>query len=576
VNLLFYREDCIFKLIIIFLHISIIGCTRNLGKNQYNYLLIGLLFPKNIEAHFSYPGRFTNQVLKENVVESILRLIDSANHSIVLYAYSLNHPRVIQALKHKMSAGIQIKLVLDKDKTYKELDNENIPYFKWNKSGLHHLKILIIDNEKVFLGTGNFTDPGLTNDWNGYISFHLEKEKCSEFIERLEERKNGKFNLLDMEFLFSPSEGILIQDKILTALDNAKESIQYLAFDHYDKSFSFIIKKKSFQGVKIDGIYNSPIDPEGIYLNEEMVGFDSKIYKDGNTDTIDKGNQFYDGGLLHHKTIIIDGEYLITGSYNYSLNARDNNREYILFTRNKYLVSEFQKEFNRIKNSSYLELPKDRNFFPTRNNLTIHHNDSESLCLDKHLIDAYIELGNSIFKTYLYYDKINSNCIIKKNYNTISSGISNFKIEKPILNSFLWENVKLFSRNGFQTIEINNIESNKNLFIPIKIDNFFINSSGNITLISKELNFNISNVYYWRIGRERIKVNFTKNNNSYFLETKISSIERDKGILFFEENQNMYLGCFFKKGNSSDTIDYIFHKLNYDNREEFSNNCILY
>jgi len=53
-------------------------------------------------------------------------------------------------------------------------------------------------------------------------------------------------------------------------------------------------------------------------------------------------------GALHHKFCIGDGKAVITGSFNWSVNADERNAENFVIVRLSYAVADFQREFNRI------------------------------------------------------------------------------------------------------------------------------------------------------------------------------------------------------------------------------------
>lgn len=53
-------------------------------------------------------------------------------------------------------------------------------------------------------------------------------------------------------------------------------------------------------------------------------------------------------GLMHHKVMIIDGEVLIVGSYNWSVSAEDSNDEDVLFLRSRIITEYYVNEFDRL------------------------------------------------------------------------------------------------------------------------------------------------------------------------------------------------------------------------------------
>ena len=165
------------------------------------------------------------------------------------------------------------------------------------------------------------------------------------------------FSTNGIDFISSPENGFLSQNLLLRKIEEAQVSIDYLIFDHFDPVLTHALKKASSRGVQVTGVYDSPVDDEGEYLANEFYGISSNIYKDGNEDILET-LRFPEGGLLHHKSMVIDGKILLSGSYNYSANSRDSNREILFITENYKLVTEFQNEFIRVRDRSYVVLKK--------------------------------------------------------------------------------------------------------------------------------------------------------------------------------------------------------------------------
>ncbi len=53
---------------------------------------------------------------------------------------------------------------------------------------------------------------------------------------------------------------------------------------------------------------------------------------------------------MHNKFAIIDGKYLVNGSFNWTTQAVNYNQENILIVENKSLVNDYQKEFDKLWN----------------------------------------------------------------------------------------------------------------------------------------------------------------------------------------------------------------------------------
>ncbi len=536
-------------------------------KNDNSYILLNLI-ESYTYAIFSYPGRFTSSTKKREVINEILTILENTKESLHIYAYSFNNPEIIEKLNELRSRGVKVYITLDKDKTYTLLDLYNIPKQFWKGSGLHHLKIIISDHKKLLLGTGNFSEFGLTNDWNGYIVFTIDNKFADKFILNLEEKLSSvDLSIYDTKFLFSPEKGILIQDVLLSEMSNAKESIKVLAFDHYDEIVSHVLKKASLRGVAVSVIYNDPIDPEGIYLNNEFFGLNSKIFKDGNFDTIEKLSGFPEGGLLHHKTIIIDNKILLTGSFNFSINARENNREIHLRSTNPILVKAFIDEYDRIEKSSYLVNPKERNWDHSSIASDLIY-ESDRVCMTKDKIgSSTLELGEGIFKTYLRYSRLKpNNCFLFETYDLISTGISNFKNEKSTRSNFLWDNFSSIERRGTTTYfnspkyEIN--FSNLEIYNPTQMDTSMKNKL--IVKYSEIYIQDYSRVFYYSPSFSLREGIIHRIGDEYHIEIEIPLEEKKRGVLFIENRGINLFSCFYTKGNESKTVNFLLDKIAYE------------
>jgi phosphatidylserine/phosphatidylglycerophosphate/cardiolipin synthase-like enzyme len=51
---------------------------------------------------------------------------------------------------------------------------------------------------------------------------------------------------------------------------------------------------------------------------------------------------------MHHKVFIIDGQIVVTGSYNFSRSAEERNDENLLVIHNAAIASLYQDEFDKI------------------------------------------------------------------------------------------------------------------------------------------------------------------------------------------------------------------------------------
>lgn len=559
---------------LLFFIFLVISCTANKKKNQN--LLLALLANENntVKAYFSYPGRFTDSVKKREVIEGILNIINSAEYSLQIYAYSFNNPEMISALKEAKKRGVKIEIVGDKDQTYNLLKENGFTIKDWKQSGLHHIKVILADNKTLFTGTGNFSRQGLTNDWNGYIQFDVDKSNRSNTLDFLNE--NYKRPILDtngISFISSPENGYLSQNILLEKVESAKVSIDYLIFDHFDGVLSHALRKASERGVKVSGVYDSPVDDEGEYLADNFYGISSEIYKDGNEDIIETGS-FPEGGLLHHKSMIIDSKILLSGSYNYSTNAKDSNREILFYTENRNLVGDFQREFFRVKEKSY-PLPK-RNLYRFANKkiLETPSISGNTLCLPENINSPVIELGKGIWKSYLYYPKIkNTNCIPLSNYENISSGVTHAsKSDFFSLNS-IWDLFQVYDRDSnisyhFKSKTPDPLFYSDKTIIP-KNPLYLSFTSSRIYFEMKEsLPIAGHNVYFWIPGKEIRKSKIEQipgSKSGYTAIIPTNSSERFYAGVWMESDDAFYFFCYQERTRANrNSFDFILNQLYLD------------
>lgn len=552
-------------LIFLFFSFLFINCIQDKKKkNGYLQELLGLQYYDKY-AYFSYPGRYEPIDKKREVTEEILKLIRNTQFSLDIYAYSFDNPEIIQELIAAKNRGVRIHFTGDSKEDYEVLKKNDIIVNIWKKDGIHHIKAILSDGDIFFTGTGNFSEYGPTRDWNGYIKIRIPSGKGIEFKNFLEENSNVPyFDAGGIIFLNSPGEGLAIQEILLREIENAKTSIHYLIFDHFDPIISHALKKASSRGVEVTGVYNNPLDAEGRYLSENFYGLLSGIYIDGNEEKIET-SEYPKGGLLHHKTIIIDKKVLLSGSYNYSESARDSNRELFYKTEDFYLVSEFEKEFERVKEKSYRK--EFTNFYFAVNNTqsSVNRATEKKICFDKPLQSGILEAGDGIFKSYLYFTRYYGNCIYMDGQESISSGFSSYgKANYYSLYPFI-KNMSYHFRtsNKVYTSGSETILNSSKEFIPVKAD--YVYFTGSSVYFKLPEYAKGDRVVLWSPGEEAAStqnISYRKEGNYFQADFILTSLQKRDGILFLENSSAVYSFCYRAYDKSSDRgIEYLMKKM---------------
>lgn len=549
--------------IILSLFISILNCSNKKEKLTALNTLFSLQ-NTSTEVFFGYPGRYEPIQKKREVLDRIIKLIKDSKQSISIYAYSFNHPEIIAELVKARSKGIKITFLLDAEIDYSLLKENSFTYRIYSSTGLYHIKAMLFDGRYLFTGTGNFSRHGLTRDWNGFILIDIEKKNQAKVKDFLEENYKEPI-LFTNHFLFinSPQDGLLIQNKIIEEINKAKKKINYLIFDHFDKIITEQLKQASHRGVVVKGIYDSPTDDEGMYLKDQFYNLESNIYRDANEDKILENN-FFEGGLLHHKTIIIDDEVLISGSYNLSASARDKNRELFYITKDLAILNEFKKEFERVLLKSNLE--QKTNLYFSKDTQTINQVAIQNqICLENLNFPSILEIDFGLFSTYQYYET-KKNCLLLEDREEISTTVSDLSNSNlRSLNPFLHP-IKLRERNSNKELTRDSNFQNqlfkKNLEL-LEINFLRFSNIGKIQLsFNPSKKFSDTQVYLWIPSLGFLESNLIKlGNDLYEIDSEIPSNRRNY-ILGRIENQFF---CFKSSStNQIQAVEFIPKKVYFD------------
>jgi phosphatidylserine/phosphatidylglycerophosphate/cardiolipin synthase-like enzyme len=213
-----------------------------------------------------------------------------------------------------------------------------------------HDKFVVIDRNEVWTGSMNFTTGGGYLDNNNLVrirSSRLAEAYTEEFEqmfvddcfgrEKVTSTANHNIMVNDslIEVYFSPEDGTLAH--ILNAVNQAQESIYFLAYSFTSDTLSQTLIERAKAGVIVQGVFD-----KDQYRSNSGTEYDNlrnagvEVYLDANPQ------------LMHHKVILIDQQMIITGSYNFSNNAEYNNDENTLIIHNHDIAAQFLAEYQLI------------------------------------------------------------------------------------------------------------------------------------------------------------------------------------------------------------------------------------
>ena len=305
------------------------------------------------EVYFSQPDDPGSSSLHGGPDSALAQAIDEARYSVDVAVMRLDLWSLRDALLDADRRGVNVRVVVDSDNI---LDNEiqdlidaGIPVIADRRESLMHHKFTVIDQLDVWSGSMNYTINGAyrnDNNLNHVRSSKLAQSYTREFEEMFVDDLFGalsetdtptprvNINGTEVEVYFSPDDHVL--QRLLSLVAAAEESIEFLAFAFTSDPLAEALIARGANGVRVRGVIErGQVDNSGSDVGQLILaGLDLRLDANQNK--------------MHHKVILIDGEIVVTGSYNFSRNAEEKNDENVLIFHSDEIAQQYLLEFERI------------------------------------------------------------------------------------------------------------------------------------------------------------------------------------------------------------------------------------
>ena len=306
------------------------------------------------ELYFTNPNSPLASQESGGIDTPLAEAIDSARLSVDVAIYSLSLNSIRDALLRAQDRGVQVRMVMESDNLDRtdpqKLKEAGIPILGDRREGLMHNKFVVIDNSEVWTGSTNFTDSGAYADNNNMIrirSVKVAENFTKEFEEMFVDDKFGD-NIVPetpnprvtmdgtpVDVYFAPDDNV--QARLVDIINNAQESIYFMAFSFTADPLGRAIRARAEDGVTVAGV----MDTEQVNSN---IGTEFDPFRQAGLDVYRDGNE----GQMHHKVMIIDESIVIFGSYNFTASAETRNDETLLVIYNEDIAAQFIGEFQRV------------------------------------------------------------------------------------------------------------------------------------------------------------------------------------------------------------------------------------
>ena len=306
----------------------------------------------------SKPDRNCNK----EICKEFLYAINDAKETIDIAAYGFDSiPAIDSAIENAISRGVKIRLVYDSDSNNSNYYPETIQFAEripesvsdniYGKvvlaNMLMHDKFAIFDKHKVYTGSMNFSATGFSGFNHNNVVIIKSDLIADIYTKEFEQMYSGKFHTLKSKV--TPDSDIIIgnssvnvyfspQDKQITRalvplIRNSKHYIYVPAFVITHRLFKNELIAAKKRGIDVKIILDATSINKLHSATKELKSSDIPV----------KIENF--AGKVHSKTLIIDDEYIVTGSTNFSSSGENKNDENMLIIKNNKLATMYRDYF---------------------------------------------------------------------------------------------------------------------------------------------------------------------------------------------------------------------------------------
>jgi phosphatidylserine/phosphatidylglycerophosphate/cardiolipin synthase-like enzyme len=306
-----------------------------------------------IQVYFTDPQ--TSGISKRSAVleDEVLSDLCQARQSIKVAMYSFTLENMADGLIAAQRRGVNVQMVMESDNmntiAVQKLVKAGIPVVGDTSDGLMHDKFIIVDDQVVWTGSFNATDNSLETDNNNFVRIEsnpIAQDYATEFDEMYVSREFGQdspnetdgtaftLNNMPVKVYFAPEDRVA--KHLIDLVGGAQHSIQFLAYSFTSDSLADTLLARMNDGVVVQGVFDEgeSTSAGAEYDHLRRAGLDVRL--DGNP------------GLMHEKVIILDGETIVFGSYNFTKAADQSNDENLVVIEDSSLAQQFQTEFERV------------------------------------------------------------------------------------------------------------------------------------------------------------------------------------------------------------------------------------
>lgn len=285
--------------------------------------------------------------------DALLGLINGARESIRCAFYDIEYMPVADALIAKHAARVKVEVVSDTNyadrAAVRRMIDAKVPVIFDEREAFMHNKFCVVDGAAVWTGSTNVTNNCMfRNDNNALVvrSREIAENYTAEFAEMFEKGWFGarspartphpvvKLGEIEVQNWFAPEDGV--EARIVEQIGHARKSVLFLAYAFTSDPIGDAMIAAMKRGVTVRGVFETRTMRDDASEAGRLRHAGAEVSGDG--------GQYN----MHNKVIIIDAATVITGSYNFSRNANEDNDENVLCITSPAIAAQYVQRFEAI------------------------------------------------------------------------------------------------------------------------------------------------------------------------------------------------------------------------------------
>ena len=318
--------------------------------------------PSWLKVYFTDPNPPDN--LGSGIDRFVKTDLDAAQQTIDVTSFDLNIPDLVNALADAEKRGVKVRVVYDGTNGSLDVNNaasgsqpfEAIKVLTSAKvglvnggrsSGLMHDKMVIIDSKILYMGSWNLSYNDSYRNNNNLLRItdsRLIANYQAKFNELFVDKRFGTHAQVQapnpsltidgvaVENYFAPEDGVMA--RLVALVQGAKKSVHYMIFTYTHQDLSDAMIARSKAGLDVEGVIENRGASQGALVPLFCAKLPVKV--DGNKYT------------MHHKVIILDGNTVVTGSFNFTQSADKENDDNLIVIHSAAVAAAYEQQFQKI------------------------------------------------------------------------------------------------------------------------------------------------------------------------------------------------------------------------------------